>query len=204
MLPIPYYLQIILFACLVLGMLIYDRIKPSKEHVRTNEYLFLVLTGIVGAVYGLVNDCFTASISPEYFWLGKGLENGPKLFIESITLGAKAGFSGGVILGGIFLVCRTYLFPVVRFKRILFLMIIPLLLGIAFSIIFPYIFGNYDPQGIGKGLSDLISEGKIYSFLRVWRIHLEAYAGILFGTAAVIIYLKRSTSKKTINRYLKN
>ena len=56
MLPIPYYMQIVLFVCLVAGMLIYDRVKPSKENVRTKEYLFLVFAGVAGAVYGLVND----------------------------------------------------------------------------------------------------------------------------------------------------
>jgi hypothetical protein len=33
---------------LVIGMLIYDRLKPSKNYVRTREYLFLVLAGIIG------------------------------------------------------------------------------------------------------------------------------------------------------------
>ena len=195
MLPVPFYIQMVLFVCLVLGMLVYDRLKPSKEHIRTKEYLFLVFTGIAGAVYGLANDCFTASISPEYFWLGKGLNNSLNLYIESILHGAKTGFSGGAILGGIFLVCRTYLFPAVRFKRIIFLMIVPLLLGIALSVLFPCVLINYDPFGIQKSLDGILAADKISAFLRVWRMHLGSYAGAAIGTVATIIYLKISAPK---------
>ena len=73
---------------------------------------------------------------------------------------------------------------------------IPLLLGIAFSILFPFILGNFDPFGIEKALADLLAEDKIYSFLRVWRMHLGSYTGAALGTIAVIIYLKISISQK--------
>ena len=195
MLPIPFYMQIVLFLCLVAGMLIYDRLKPSKGNVRTKEYLFLVFAGIAGGVYGLVNDCFTASISPGYFWLGKGLNNSPNLYIESILHGAKTGFSGGAILGGIFLVCRTYIFPAVSFKKIIFLMIVPLLVGIVLSVLFPYILVNFDPFGIQKALDGILAAEKISAFLRVWRMHLGSYAGAAIGTVATIIYLKISAPK---------
>ena len=42
-----------------------------KDAVRWREYLFLLVAGITGDTFGIINDQITAAISPEYFELGK-------------------------------------------------------------------------------------------------------------------------------------
>src|SRR5262249_38184412 len=65
------------------------------------EYGFILLTGLLGAMLGGINDAMTSALSPAYFTRGKGLAEGPRLHAAAILYGAQVGCSGGVVSGAI-------------------------------------------------------------------------------------------------------
>jgi len=97
MIDIPYISRILIFALLIFVLLVYERVKRPESKERVWEYGGLIVAGLIGAVYGVVNDAITFSISPEYFIYGKELDPGPGLRWRALLLGAQAGFSAGAI-----------------------------------------------------------------------------------------------------------
>jgi len=184
--PFPYRAAVAI--ALVFALRFYSRAKPSKHQIRTKELLFLTLVAILATLYGVVNDCFTAKISPEYFSLGKGLPNDQHLYYRSLIIGAQAGFCAGIVLGCIFLILRTYLFPSATFKRIIYSLALPIGLGIVCSIVFPLCFGHLDPIHVARDLDYMLSKQQIDAFNFVWFEHLGVYTGTTVGTILAIIY----------------
>jgi len=73
----------------------YDYYRNRGGATRWREYRLVVVGGLVGAVFGMVNDVVTSSIPPEYFTLGKGLAGGDGLQTRAALLGMQAGSSAG-------------------------------------------------------------------------------------------------------------
>lgn len=101
---LPYVARVgvvILFAILVS---LVEVVARGRSASRWQEYLALILGGCAGAVFGALIDLSTSSISPMYFTVGKGLDPGPALQLCAVGIGARAGFSAGVLVVGSMLV----------------------------------------------------------------------------------------------------
>lgn len=172
------------------ALVCYDRCKG--KNTRQWEYGCLFLVGILGAMYGALNDAVTFRLSPDYFTFGKGLDAevaSPTL--DAMRLGAEAGFSAAVVACAVwqFILRRT---PAPnRCRLILRWVWLPLVSAAAFSLAMPAAFGRLDPMAYSSHLAGLISKARIAAFLVVWWAHIGVYTGFCVGLAAAI----RSTIK---------
>jgi hypothetical protein len=99
-------------ATIFAGLAARDLLRNGRRATRWREYLFLVLAAALAMAYGAVNDRVASSISWEYFYYGKGLDEqlGPRvppdmaaLHWEACKVGLKATWSVGLIIGVVFL-----------------------------------------------------------------------------------------------------
>jgi hypothetical protein len=179
-----------IFLCLAL----WDLKKHGREARRWKEYAFLVLCVVVAMIYGILNDLVTSSISWEYFYYGKELENalGPAIppdraamRWEAAKIGMMATWSVGLLLGAALLIAnnprqdRPSLAP----SRLLSLLPVVLLITITCGAIF----GLLGWFGALNWLSnDFVEMWKADMFrpphfTAAWGAHLGGYIGGLIG-----------------------
>jgi heme/copper-type cytochrome/quinol oxidase subunit 2 len=91
-----------------LALAFWDYRRNRDQATRWREYLVLVACTLAAMAYGIVNDQITSTISWEYFYYGKGLEEtlGPqlppdpvKLHLAAAVVGIQATWSAGLIIG---------------------------------------------------------------------------------------------------------
>jgi hypothetical protein len=136
-----------------------------------------------------VNDLITSLLSPEYFTLGKGLEEGPDLRLQAGLLGLQVGFSAGVIGGAICLYAsrRKSAHPPGKCSRLLRMLWMPITGAILCGIALPLGFSKFDPARFSAQLDTLLDAGKISRFRQVWWTHLGLYAGMVIGLTAMLL-----------------
>ncbi len=106
--PISHFrIEIIFLAVLMLVVSLADLYKKRGEATKFREYGFILLTGALGAAIGSMNDLITSSISPEYFTLGKGLDEGPDLRLQAGLFGTPRWVSGKPSLEAQFVCLRA-------------------------------------------------------------------------------------------------
>ena len=181
---IPYRSRVIALMILATAMVVHDRRRGCTN--RQWEYGWLFLAGIIGAIYGVVNDTITVSISPDYFELGKGLSVDSGLRHQAILLGGKAGFSAGASACVLWQFILRHVPAPTRCRMILRWIWIPFTLAGSLAFILPIILGHTDPLGFGERLVGVISRERIDSFLTVWWAHIGAYLGLIIGLLTAI------------------
>jgi len=178
---------------LLLGLMLVvslaDFYRKGAQATKFREYGFIIITGTVGATIGFVNDLITSSLSPEYFTLGKGLEEGPDLRLQAGLLGLQVGFSAGVIGGAICLYAsrRKSAYPPVKCSRLLQMLWMPVTGAILCGIALPLGFSKFDPAGFSAQLDTLLDAAKISQFRQVWWTHIGLYAGLVIGLTAMLL-----------------
>lgn len=162
--------------------------------------LFIVFSTILGAIYGIVHDQITCSISEEYFTKFKfiqfGIEYGHFSLREGATIvGLSATWWVGLIIG-LVLGPLSLIFRSIKQMRRSFTKAITLvfLLAILYSII-GYIVGatfinpanhiNKVPVGV-ENIKDFVLVGTIHNF---------SYLGGLFGQLVGVFYMLRQNRK---------
>lgn len=166
-----------------------DFYRNGAQAVKYREYGFIIITGSVGAVVGLVNDLMTSSLSPDYFILGKGLEEGPDLPMQAGLFGLRVGFSAGVIGGAVCLYAsrRKSARPPVPFSRLYRMLWMPVTGAILCGIALPLGFSRFDPAQFSAQLDTLLDAERISRFRQVWWTHIGLYAGMVLGLAAMLL-----------------
>ena len=163
-----------------------DRWRRGAQSVRYLEYGYIVVCGVVGSAIGAANDFVTSGISPEYFIIGKGLNNaGP----EAVVLGLKTGFSGGVIAGALCLFATGRRRP--RFARMLRLLVLPVASALLAGAGLGLLCGGLDPMGWATQLAGVMSAQQLAHFQRVWWIHTGLYSGLGLGVLSMIVIIRR-------------
>ncbi|MGD0411588.1 MAG: hypothetical protein ABSC18_07765 [Verrucomicrobiota bacterium] len=188
--------RVALLVGLMLVVSLVDFYRKGARAVKFREYGFILLTGAVGAVAGFFNDWITSGISPEYFTLGKGLEEGPDLRMQAALFGLRAGFSAGVIGGAVCLYAsrRKSAHPPVPFSRLLRMLWMPVAGAILCGLALPLGFSKWDPARFSEKLDILIDSESISRFRQVWWTHVGLYAGMVMGLAAML--LRAAKAKK--------
>ena len=181
--------RIALLLGLMLVVSLVDFYRNGGRAVKFREYGFIIITGAVGGTVGFVNDLITSSLSPEYFILGKGLEESPDLRIQAGLFGMRVGFSAGVIGGAVCLYAsrRKSAHPPAKFSRLFRLLWMPVAGAILGGITLPLGFSKFDPARFSALLGALLSAGEMSRFRQVWWAHVGLYAGMVIGLTAMIL-----------------
>jgi hypothetical protein len=180
--------RVVLLLGLMLVVSLVDFYRNGAQAVKFREYGFVIITGLIGATVGFVNDLITSSISPEYFIFGKGLEEGPDLRMQAGLFGLRVGFSAGVIGGAVCLYAsrRKSGCPPAKFSHLLRLLWMPVAGAILCGIALPLAFSKFDPARFSSQLPGLLDTGGISRFLQVWWTHVGLYTGMVIGLTAMI------------------
>jgi hypothetical protein len=181
----------ILFA-LLSAVAAIDWWRYRSRATKWREYGFLLAAGLMGALFGVVNDHITATLSPEYFTIGKGLAAADGFRCRVTALGFQAGFGAGAIIAMSYLLAnsgkRRPSLPIRRLFRFIWP---PIVAALLLAPVGSWIAYRVDPLGFTSLLEGMLSPAKIGRFRAVWGIHLGLYAGGLLGTLWSILRLRR-------------
>jgi hypothetical protein len=193
----PFSCRIGLLLGLMLAVSLADLYRNGARAEKFREYGFVLITGAVGAAAGFVNDLITSGISPEYFTLGKGLEDNQDLRLQAGLLGLRAGFSAGVIGGAVCLYAsrRKSAHPPVQYSRLFRMLWMPVTGAILCGIALPLGFSGFDPARFSGKLDILLDTERISRFRQVWWTHVGLYAGMVIGLAAMILRAVKERKK---------
>ena len=184
---VPYVYRLLALTVFISLMLVYDLRHPPGKRYRHREYFFLLATGVAGAVFGLLTDTITSSISPDYFILGKGLSTAADFQLEVWALGAKAGFSGWVLAGGILLVVNRGRAAIGRLFRLMALSFVYSALGATLFGLLQHELRFIQFAEWNLVLGPLSAQG----FTLVWCIHLGVYVGAGAGLLLACFRVRR-------------
>jgi hypothetical protein len=172
-----------------------ERVVVGAQARRWKEYGVWVVMGALGAGFGACNDLVTSRVSPHYFELGKGLSRvDPQQFVRDVAdLGARAGCSAGLLVGGLLLFANTARrsLPSLRVVDLLAHALVPMALAAAVAPIVAFS-TDWDVQGLHDELRLVLSESEVDAFLFVQRAHAGAYIGAALGTALACLSVFRS------------
>ncbi len=174
---------------LMLVVSLVDFYRNGARASKFREYGFIIITGALGGAVGFVNDLITSTISPEYFILGKGLEDSPDLWMQAGLFGLRVGLSAGVIGGAICLYAsrRKSAHTPLEFSRLFRMLWMPVTGAILCGIALPLGFSKFDPARFSAQLNTLMDAERISRFRQVWWTHIGLYAGMVIGLAAMIL-----------------
>lgn len=196
----PFWHRVVLLLSLLLIVAGVDFYLNRSKAAKYQEYVFLIAAGVLGSIFGFVNDIITSSISPEYFTLGKGLEEGQGLQIHAGLYGLQVGFSAGIIGGGICLYFsrRKSAHPPTRISLLFKLLWMPIACAILGGVIFPLTLANFDPAHFASQLAPILDGLRINQFREVWWIHIGLYAGMVAGLIGMIIAANKARGKNEL------
>ena len=186
---IPYWCRISLLLVLMSLFAASDWFRAGQKATKWKEYGFVVLSGMLGALVGLLNDLVTSSISPEYFVLGKGLDPGAGLALRAGLLGMKAGFSAGAIAAAVCLYVGTAgrTLPPLVYRGLFGMLWRPVASAATGAAILVIAFRQFDPFGFSSLLDDTLDGEQIARFLTVWWVHSGLYLGLLVSIVWIIV-----------------
>ena len=157
-------------------MLVIDLRKPAAERARFRVYSFILIVGALGAVFGMGVDSVTSQLSAEYFIFGKGLAAGSSFTGEVLALGAKAGFSGALLVGCLFSYFNPDKRNVARLYRYL-------IWPVTFSLAFGAVLGiwQYTSNAVTLEQIAFLPPEQARMFTSVWMVHAGIYCGALIS-----------------------
>jgi hypothetical protein len=178
-----------------------DRLQHPHEPRKLKEYGFLVYAMLVSVAYGVAHDHVTATLSPEYFLVWKGLADDPRPFRWAVTvLAVRASFWTGLVGGAVLLVAnnpartgRPAQLPYAELVRLSWLPPIAAALGaVAFG-------GSNAIAGVGAPTArQLVAPEQVRAFVTVWAVHAGSYAGAAIGVLAsgVLVAMRRAGARR--------
>ncbi len=189
-------IRILALLVFIVAMLLWDLRNPPEKRARWKIYFFLLLTGTIGAMFGISVDSITSQISSDYFIYGKGLAPGPGLPGRVLLLGAQAGFSGAVFGGCCYLVAYRFkssvedLYPFIP---------IPLLMGMLWGAMVGV--AQYFTNAVSlQDIILLLGADRAKLFVVVWMTHIGVYLGAVLGLIWGCLCIYRKYSRARIQR----
>jgi hypothetical protein len=169
--------------------------RAAHDPRRAKEYGFLAATTAAAAAYGIAHDRITATLSPEYFLLFKGLADDPRPFRVAVTLLAvRASWWTGALAGAALLVANNPRPggqpPQLPYAALARLAAIPFTLAALTATLFGAV-NAADPLGLSATARALVAPDRVRAFLVVWGAHAGSYVGGLVGvvcaSAAIVV-----------------
>ena len=174
-----------------------DYAKNKERATRFKEYLFVLTLVALSMVLGILHDCITFYISPEYFQVAKGLGSNAKFFPDVILLALNASYSFGLV-AGIALVAAnnpSTKFPQLSYMQLSKFIVYPLIAAVLTSIslasIRPLI-----PIDFSSIFGDQVKFPQ--SFDTVALIHWGTYLGSAIGILIAIRKIRTARSKSKV------
>jgi len=184
---------------------IIDFIRNGRTAQRWREYAFLLCAALAGILYGAGNDAITSSISWEYFFYGKGLDqmmpaqtppDAGALRLRAMGIGCKAGGSAGILIGAVLLIANN---PRPGRRRLSYRELASILAAVyPMAMICSLLLGAAGAAGwllwTSGDLAELWRSGdyRPRHFIAVYGIHLGAYVGGVIGTAIALLRIQRA------------
>jgi hypothetical protein len=194
-------LGVLIFATLALV----DYARHRQNATRWREYTLLLLAVASAILYGVLNDQITSSISWEYFYYGKGLEEqlGPQtppatlpLHLAAALVGVKATWSAGLLIGVALLLANN---PSKRLPRRLrnrdLLTLIPLVFLVTACV--GALGGCLGYTGLPARWNDDFAqmlrhnEWRPHRFIAVYGVHLGGYVGGAIATTLAVLRIRQ-------------
>jgi hypothetical protein len=174
---------------------------PQSATPRWKEFLFLLIVGTMGGLFGLFNDCITSSISPQYFILGKGIGNVANWRLNSLLLGAKAGFVAAIFAGCLMLYLNNPKPGLASMpqRALLRLTWKPLLISVLFGVILGISAYFIAPVSLLSEYRFLLNDLEMKNFLIVWAIHNGLYLGLYLSLCWLVFDIRKMRKKLAIN-----
>jgi hypothetical protein len=171
--------------------------RNGSRGTKWREYAFLIVSGLLGGLFGIANDHLTATISADYFVLGKGIVADGQFRLSVTGLGFQAGLCAGAVIGGCYLTANNPKpeRPNLAYPRLLQFGLWPLFFAVLVAPLVSLLVCRWDPLDFGSRLGDVLSPPQLIRFLAVWGIHLGLYAGGLIGTICGVVGIRRARAK---------
>lgn len=181
-----------------------DLRRHGRGATRWREYLFLLTACGLALAYGVINDRIASSISWEYFYFGKGLDQelGPHvppdpaaLHWAACKVGLKATWSVGLLIGVSLLLANN---PKPRrrqlpYRSLLQSLLIILLVSALFAVIGAWAGSHGWLSWTSTDLRDLERDNLFRPprFLAVYGMNLGGYVGGAVATALSVVFVLR-------------
>ena len=162
---------------------------------RAREYAFLLYAVAVAAVYAVVHDQITVTISPEYFLYGKGV-TAASLRWGAAWVAVRASMASGLLAGTALLVANSPMAARapnrLTYAELARITLIPLATAVAGATIAGAV-NAHTRIGEAAALSLGVPVERVPSFVTVWAAHFGSYAGALLGIAAsaALVWVRR-------------
>jgi hypothetical protein len=192
-------------ASIFLILALIDVARRGRNATRWREYCFLLVACAFAMAYGVINDRIASSISWEYFYFGKGLDEqlGTRIPPDPAALqwaackiGLKATWSAGLIVGVALLLANNPKAGLRRLSYRTLLNVLPLIFLVAACL-----------AGLGAcvgsrgwlawtsaDLEALLRDNlfRPHRFLAVHGMNLGAYVGGAIGTIGAVLWIRRT------------
>jgi hypothetical protein len=166
---------------------------------RDDAILFAVTTTLA-LVYGITHDHITASLSPEYFLIGKDLVNDPRSFRWAVTvLAAKATWPLGLLAGMAFRFANEPSRRISRqlpLRRLLRFVGVPIATAAIVAPILGALPVTFDPWDQHSIAEIMAGSERTAAFVRVWRVHIGSYAGGALGLLLAMALIRRQRARE--------
>ena len=183
------------------GVATWDRLRHGPGSLRWREYLFILLGGGLGALFGGATDFLvTSRLSPEYFQFGKGIPPGSGFLSQVALLGLQAGFGPGALCGVVYVALNTWpvALPRLPWSRVAKAFVFPIFGASVIGALLAVFFGQFDPYQFRTFLSRVFEPDQVLRFIRVWWIHSGLYLGSALGLALGACRVHWMRSEKAI------
>lgn len=186
-----------------------DLARNRRNATRWREYGFLLVACAFAMAYGVINDRIASSISWEYFYFGKGLDeqlgarippDAADLRWAACKIGLKATWSAGLIVGVALLLANN---PKSGLRRLSYRTLLNVLPLIFFSAAcFAAVGGWVGSRGwlawTSADLQGLLRDNlfRPHRFLAVHGMNLGGYAGGAAGAIAAVVWVRRRRRRR--------
>lgn len=161
---------------------------------RDDIVFFATLTSIA-VVYGIGHDQITATLSPEYFLLGKGLVADTRPFRWAVALlAANASWPLGILAAfGLRFANEPseHLSEPLSLRMLFKFSSFPLIFAAICAISFGLVPAHFDPWAQKNVAETIAGSEHVAAFVRVWRIHIGSYFGGTLGLLVAMFVVRR-------------
>ena len=191
-------------ASIFLFLALVDLARNGRSATRWREYCFLLAACAFAMAYGVINDRIGSSISWEYFYFGKGLDEqlGTRIPPDAAALqwgackiGMKASWSAGLIAGVALLLANNPKPGLRRLSYRTLLNVLPLifLAAACFAVAGAWVGSRGWLAWTSADLQALLHDNlfRPHRFLAVHGMNLGGYVGGAIGTIAAVCQVRR-------------
>lgn len=173
-----------------------DLRKRRRAATRWKEYAFLAATAAAAVLYAELHDVVTSRLSPEYFIVGKGIQDTGEGFGRAVAwLAARAGWSAGLCVGLAFVVANNPTrrgTPQLGYPVLAGHLVVPLGASAAIAALLGvFVWLAHEAVSDLTGV-DALGLQAPRAFVSVWAVHAGTYAGAIGGTIGAVYRIRRA------------